>query len=270
MKKDHGTIPWQGYNISYAGITDIGQKRQNNEDDFLILPEAALFCVADGAGGHESGVLASHLTLSNISAVFSRDFGSPDITLPLNISEFSISKPLLISAIEFANLKVFQTSSSHNMASTIVGCHFLDDSIHVCHVGDSRAYIIRNGSMSQITEDHSLVYELFKSGNIKESEIRTHPRRNIITRAIGPAEKVKVSHRAVLARHNDTYLLCSDGLTSMLNDDTILSILQDNDRSLIHVAEQLVEEANNNGGKDNITVILVKLYSTESGNTVAL
>lgn len=270
MKKDHGTIPWEGFNISYAGITDIGQKRQNNEDDFLIIPAAALFCVADGAGGHESGVLASHLTLSSISSVISRDFSSPDITLPLNISQFSTTKPLFISAIEFANLKVFQTSTSHNMASTIVGCHFTGDSIHICHVGDSRAYIVRNGSLSQVTEDHSLVYELFRSGKISEEEIRTHPRRNIITRAIGPVHEVEVSHQAVLARHDDMYLLCSDGLSSMLDDDTILSIIKDNNSNLLHIAEKLVEEANISGGKDNITVILIKLFQSDSGGTISI
>lgn len=251
-------------------MTDKGLKRQNNEDDFLIMPEAGLFCVADGAGGHESGVLASQLTLSNICSVMARDFGSPDITQPLNIAQFSSTKPLFISAIEFANLKLFQSTVSHNMASTIVGCHFLGDSIHICHVGDSRAYIIRNGSLSQITEDHSLVNELFRSGKISEEEMRTHPRRNIITRAIGPSEDVEVSHQAVLARHNDTYLLCSDGLSSMVDDDSILAVIKENPGSLIHVVEKLVEEANQAGGKDNITVLLIRLHHNNSGGTIAL
>ncbi len=270
MKKDHGTIPWQGFKISYAGITDRGRKRKSNEDDFLLLPQEALFCVADGAGGHESGVLASYLTLTNIASVMSRDLDLADITLPVNTSPALSPKPLFVSAIEFANLKVFQSSANHNMASTIVGCHFMKDFINICHVGDSRAYLIRDGVLSQLTEDHSFVFELFKSGNIRKEEMRTHPKRNIITKAIGPSQGVQVSHQSVPTRNGDMYLLCSDGLNSMLDDATIFSIVKKNNSSLIKIAEELVKEANIVGGKDNITVVLINLFDPDSVEASAI
>jgi len=260
LKKDHGSVLWQNFILHYAGISDIGRKRQKNEDDFLVLPEKKLFCVADGAGGHDAGVLASRLTLSGIVSVISKENSKINKAFPWRHKQGSNSKPLLVNAIEFANRKVFQASASHNMASTIVACHFQDNSLHICHVGDSRAYLKRSNNLYQITEDHSLVYALYKSGQIAEEEIQTHPHRNIITRAIGPNKDIQVGYQLIVPKQDDVILMCSDGLSSMITDEMILTILDEN-ISILEKSEKLVLKANQAGGHDNITVLLMQIFN---------
>ncbi len=250
------TVRWQEVSLKYSGRTDRGQKREGNEDNFLILPNLSLFCIADGAGGHTAGARASCQTLTNISSVMSGELDFTDETLPVVVAGEAEPVPRIVRAIEFANERVHENGMDSPMASTVVAAHFVDNEVHICHVGDSRAYLLRNGYLERLTEDHSVVYELYKAGKISFDEMQYHPRRNIITQAIGPNSSVAVSFTKVVPRKGDIFLLCSDGLTSMVVDEDINEIIQ-NRESMAEAATALVQEANQRGGNDNITVILI-------------
>lgn len=255
---------WHQYSLNYSGITDSGMKRTRNEDQFLLFPEAPLFCVADGAGGHSAGEKASQITVASIESFFQRAILAIDInsTPPIGmVFDRDSKKPFLVQAIEYANKKVHANITSDSMASTIVACHFHDHSAFIAHVGDSRAYLIRDNSIIRLTDDHSLVYELFKMGKITEDELLTHPRRNIITRAIGPIEEVSVSCNILKPEPDDLLLLCSDGLTSMLDEDSILENCG-REGDLDSRVSALIQGANQAGGSDNITAILIELKAT--------
>lgn len=253
---------WHQYTLTYTGRTDPGLRRDHNEDNLLVMPEAALFCVADGAGGHAAGDKASSITLSSISSVIERIYNSTanvDITQPLDIVINPDSdKPAIVQAISHANTKVNANITSSSMASTIVACHFDKEAIYIAHVGDSRAYLVRDNTLSQLTSDHSLVNELFKLGKITEEEVQTHPRRNIITRAVGPAEEVAITCNTFVPEENDILLLCSDGLNSMISDAAILAQFQPR-QSLDDIAAGLIKAANDAGGRDNVTVVLIQI-----------
>ena len=255
------TLKWHKYFLHFSSRTDPGLRRKQNEDNLLVYPEVGLFCVADGAGGHGAGDIASELTNTSVSSVFRRAFMpiDDDSTVPLDIGILGEKdKPLLVQAIEYANKRVYSQNADQRMVSTIVGCHFLERTVIVAHVGDSRAYLIRNNSIFQLTDDHSLVYDLYKQGVLTEGEIPTHPRRNIITRAIGPGEEVSVSHNELTPEADDSILLCSDGLNSMVDDKTILEIVMERNSCEQRIAK-LVLAANQAGGKDNISAILLDL-----------
>jgi len=258
MKKQEGSIPWKNYRLVYIGISDKGKVRQINEDAFLISPENHLFCVADGMGGHSAGDVASRLTLESM-AEFCHCYGqAQEMSLKSEASIPGSAPELLEKAIQYANLQVYKAAAGRLMGSTVVAACFTDKNLLVAHVGDSRVYQLRNGTLRQITEDHSLVYELYKQGSISYDEMQTHPKRNIITRAIGPDEKVKISQTGVDTTAGDLYLLCSDGLTSMLDNATIASILT-SDLSLSQKAITLVDRSNDAAGNDNITVLLIAI-----------
>lgn len=252
---------WNNNTIYFSGKTDLGRKRHINEDNYLLLPEASLFCVADGAGGHTEGRKASEITLSSLTSFFKKALLPIDIDATLPSGSVFIKnsdKSLLVQAIEYANSEVHANISSTSMASTVVACYFGSNEIVIGHVGDSRAYLIRRKSITRLTDDHSYVNELVKMGKIREEETKTHPRRNIITRAIGPKDEVKVTHSTLIPMRNDLILLCSDGLTSMIDDEAILKICATG-ASLDQISDHLIASANEAGGKDNITVILLQI-----------
>lgn len=258
MKKLEGSIPWKNYRLVYIGISDKGKIRQINEDDFLISPENHLFCVADGMGGHAAGDVASRLTLESMAEFFRGYDQTQSISSGPEASISGSDPELLEKAIQYANLQVYKAAYGQLMGSTVVAACFTDKNLIIAHVGDSRAYQLRNGTLKQITEDHSLVYELYKQGSISYDEMQTHPKRNIITQAIGPDEKVKISQTAVDTSDGDLYLLCSDGLTSMLDNAMIAAILT-SDLSLPQKAVTLVDRSNEAAGNDNITVLLIAI-----------
>lgn len=252
---------WNKYTIHFSGNTDLGRNRPVNEDKYLLFPEALLYCVADGAGGHATGRKASEITISSLRSYFEKAILPIDVdaTPPAgSVYNENSSKPLLVQAIEYANQKVYANITSSSMASTVVACHFSSNEIVIGHVGDSRAYLIRQTAISRLTDDHSYVFELLKIGKITEEEAATHPRRNIITRAIGPQIKVKVSHSTLTPQNNDLILMCSDGLTSMVDDQTILKLCTKN-TPLDLTTSNLIATANEAGGRDNITVLLLQL-----------
>jgi PPM family protein phosphatase len=268
----NGTITWHEIEIEYAACTDSGRVRKSNEDAYLAFPDEALFCVADGAGGHANGAMASSSTLDAVKFFLSRDSFSEDTTAPIdgeeeqqkNETDNSVSE-----AAQYANSIIFGENGHRNMASTLVCCHLQHSSAHITHIGDSRCYLYRDKALKQMTEDHSLVWQLYRNGSINEEEIHNHPRRNIITRAIGIEKEIKTDYSHIKFRPGDVFLLCSDGLSSMLSDRVIATILEKNSVPLSDIIENLVEQANNAGGKDNITVILLKILcgKIESSHT---
>ncbi len=239
--------------IKTFSITDIGRKRKLNQD-YVYTSEMAvghlpnLFLVADGMGGHKAGDYASRCAIETI------------VEYASNCEDESVVGTLE-KAIHRANDVIREKSEAdealNGMGTTLVAATINADNIMcVANVGDSRLYVINNKEIKQITRDHSYVEEMVRMGEIKREQARTHPDKNIITRALGVEEKLDVDFFNVRLDPGDIVLLCSDGLTNMIEDEEIRMILQ-GQRDLVEKAESLVDAANDNGGKDNIAVVLV-------------
>lgn len=242
--------------MNISALTDVGLVRNNNEDSFYKSTDfdLPLFIVADGMGGHNAGEIASKMAIDIIKQYFVENKNSLDNENKL-ISVINKS-------IKEANKKIYKLSKDDElysgMGTTITLAYIFKGKIYIGHVGDSRAYIISNGQIFQITEDHSLVQELIKNGSITIEEGKTHPQRNMITRAAGTSEDIEVDITTKAFNNNDKLLICSDGLSNMVNDDEIIHTF--NNEPLIKKAcEELIKKAKNNGGKDNITVIAIEL-----------
>ena len=243
-----------------AAATDPGRRRRHNEDAYVCEPP--LFAVADGIGGAQAGELASRLAATAL-----RETGADGADPRRHVDAL----------IQEANRRVYerQTSdaSASGMGTTITVALVQDDLVWIGHVGDSRAYLIRNGELEQLTEDHSLVAELVRTGKLSPEEAETHPQRSVVTRALGTDPNVDVDTFEVEARAGDLFMLCSDGLTTMVDDGTILSEIDSNRGDLQSTAKALVRAANRGGGEDNITVVFFELDSGDHGadeHTVAL
>lgn len=233
--------------------TDVGIKRTTNQD-YVYSNEGKvgsfhnLFIVADGMGGHKAGDHASRLCVETLVD-------------NLRNSEYITPVSMFEDAIEVANKAVYDEARTNieydGMGTTLVACTEQEDKLYIANIGDSRLYMVRDGIV-QITTDHSLVEEMVKQGNITHSEARVHPQKNIITRALGINEEVQADFYEVDIRRNDVILMCSDGLSNMVEDDTIEYIIKHRE-SIEQAGEALVKAANDNGGSDNITVILVEI-----------
>jgi protein phosphatase len=233
-----------------AALTDPGRKRRRNEDAFVCAPP--LFAVADGMGGAQAGEIASRLAAA---AVQRREpAGSP-------------GREEVVALIEEANRAVFERASldeaASGMGTTLTIALLGEEEVWIGHVGDSRAYLLRQGELRQLTDDHSLVAELVRSGRLSREEAESHPQRSVITRALGTEQAVEVDAFSVPVRPGDLFLLCSDGLTSMVEDEAIRRLLEASRPDLEQAARALVEEANRRGGEDNITVVLFELAGLE-------
>lgn len=238
-------------------ITDVGQKRNMNQDYVYTsenpvgnLPN--LFVVADGMGGHNAGDFASKYTVKQLVKLIE----SNEETNPIKIMRQSI---------ELANMQLLQKANENSellgMGTTLVAATIVKEYIYIANIGDSRLYIINSG-IRQITKDHSLVEEMIRLGEIEREDAKNHPDKNIITRAIGAAEEISVDFFEMKLEKDDTVLMCSDGLTNMIDDDEICQIIK-NEKTAEQKAQKLVETANNNGGKDNIAVIIIEPYVSE-------
>ncbi len=251
--------------IEVAGQTDVGRKRQHNEDAFAIFADYGLYMVADGMGGHASGEVASKLAIDTMREFFAATAGDPDKTWPYKMDRSKgYEENRLITGVKLSNLRIFQTSKTNpgqrGMGTTLVALFAVDDGYYVAHVGDSRVYRIRNGILTQLTEDHSLLNDYKKMKKLTEEEIASFPHKNVIVRALGMKDTVKVDTRFEQPQPDDILLLCSDGLAGPVSDDEILRIILDAG-DLPAAAEQLIEAANNNGGPDNITAVLTRWVS---------
>ena len=228
-----------------AGYTDTGRKRRRNEDAFVRQPP--LFAVADGMGGAQAGELASRLAAEALREPHADGEGSERVE----------------TLIQEANRRVYQRSSEDASASgmgTTMTVALVDGTtVWIGHVGDSRAYLIREGGLEQLTEDHSLVFELMRDGKLSPEEAELHPQRSVITRVLGTDPDVDVDMHRVEPQPGDLFLLCSDGLTTMVDDETILRIVEENREDLDGAARALVNKANRRGGEDNITVVIFEV-----------
>jgi PPM family protein phosphatase len=237
----------------YAGRTDTGRKRRRNEDAYVVAPP--LFAVADGMGGAQAGEVASKLAAAALE-----DTDPGRLTGPERVA----------SVIREANRRVHERSSTDpstsGMGTTMTVALVERDGVVIGHVGDSRAYLVREGSIEQLTEDHSLVNELLKSGRLSPSEADTHPQRSVITRAVGTDPEVDVDAFTVDARAGDVFLLCSDGLTDMVDDAAILDTVAENAGDLDRATKTLVAAANRGGGEDNITVVAFAIGEDAAGD----
>ena len=249
--------------IQYAGATHVGMKRDHNEDNLMLLPELNLFVVADGMGGHSSGEVASRISVDTLKTFFEETEGDDDITWPFKLTkDLSYEENRLVSAVKLANRNIFETALADvrfkGMGTTFVGMLTTADDAIIAHVGDSRCYRVRDNQIEQITEDHSLLNDYKKIQKMTPEEEAAFPHKNIIVRALGMKDAVEVDAQRQKPRAGDIMVLASDGLNGEVEDPQILDIVLDNADDLDAGVEALIQAACENGGKDNVTVILVK------------
>jgi protein phosphatase len=248
--------------IEVAGETNVGMKRNHNEDNFSILEENGLYIVADGMGGHASGEVASQMAVDALKEFFAATEQDPERTWPYKMDRSKgYEENRLITGIKLANLRIYESAQrdarQRGMGTTLVSLFAVEDGVYVAHVGDSRSYRIRDGKLEQLTEDHSLLNDYIKMKRLTPEEIANFPHKNVIVRALGMKDTVKVDTRFETPREGDTYLLCSDGLSGPVSDEELLEItLAAPD--LKTAGTRLIERANQNGGPDNITVVLAR------------
>ena len=231
--------------VEQAGLSDVGRQREANEDSYVLA--APVFAVADGMGGAQAGEVASR-TAAEVFEEGGGEDGTPEERLTRLIGE--------------ANRRIHDLSrrdaTRRGMGTTLTAAMLTDGEVSIGHVGDSRAYRLRAGELHQITQDHSLVAELQRSGQLTPEAAEHHPQKSIITRALGPEAEVEVDAHTHAARDGDVYLLCSDGLAGMVSDDEMGAILRGS-QTLPEAVEALVRAANQSGGKDNITVVAFRV-----------
>ncbi len=237
------------------GLTDIGRRRESNQDQLLVDDVAGIYAVADGMGGHAAGEVASQIAIEALADAMGGGSWRPRSASREEI----VSK--LRSAFEEGNRRICESVVSRGewrgMGTTIVALVAAGDRALIGHVGDSRAYLLRDGKLHRLTEDHSWVSEQVRLGLLTDEEAHRHPMRNIITRALGNREELEVDVTEESLRDGDIFMLCSDGLSSMLSDDEILGTLRENRQDPETACRALVEQANERGGDDNITVVIM-------------
>lgn len=243
-----------------AACTDVGLRRRANEDCYALAPDLGLYLVADGMGGHKAGQVASQLaTEAALQAVQSLQGAA--VTLA----------ELLHHAVACANREILRTAEAKpelaGMGTTLVAVLAVDDRLGLAHVGDSRAYIVRDGKIRVLTDDHSVVAELIRRREITENDARGHPHRHVLTRALGVRPSTEPDLAELKPEVGDTFVLCSDGLTTHLRDDEIASAVT-SCVDLQDACEALIAHANRRGGVDNITVVLLRYESDGEAPTV--
>ncbi|HEY4223966.1 MAG TPA: Stp1/IreP family PP2C-type Ser/Thr phosphatase [Myxococcota bacterium] len=248
------------------GSTDVGMKRDHNEDSYLLAPEINLYIVADGMGGHAGGEMASGISVRTVEKHVRshKQLVDPNATHELVVERSPVAR-LLSDAVRGACNAVFSKSQQvrelQGMGTTTTSILFHDRHAFVAHVGDSRAYLVRDGRILQLSEDHSLVNEQMKAGLITESQARQSRFKNIITRSVGFDSDVEVDMVAVEVKAGDAYLMCSDGLCNLVTDPEINDVVTDN--FLHRVPDTLIEMANSRGGDDNCTVVVAYVVDAD-------
>ena len=234
--------------------SDVGRRRNTNQDYASVFTNQAgikLAVLADGMGGHRAGDIASQMAVTNLGTAWEN----------LSLSDDEKVAQWFIQTIQEENTRIYQRGQEqpeyNGMGTTIVAAALSEDQFTIAHVGDSRAYLIREDKIIQLTEDHSLVNELVKSGEISEEMAANHPRKNILTRSVGMPGSVEVDVSTYIWQLKDRLLLCSDGLTNMLSEETIGTIINQ-EGALSDKVTELIERANEAGGADNITVLLIE------------
>src|SRR5262245_30433053 len=251
--------------IYSASLSDTGRKRQTNQDCHLVNARSGLYLVADGLGGHAAGAVAARLTVTSIDDFVALVNASAEVSWPFGYSlQISFEQNALRTAVLLANLKVCHSAEEREdcsgMGSTVVAFWVRGNTAFWTHVGDSRIYQLRGGELRQLSEDHSLVQEQLRRGIIKPEEVKQHTLKHVVTRAIGTRDPLEVVVQQETLQPGDCYLLCCDGLTDLVSDEQIQRLIGDG-RNLESSSRALIDAANEAGGEDNITVVLLRLDS---------
>lgn len=251
-----------------AGISDVGLQREHNEDSFAVVPQHELFIVADGMGGHRAGDVASRLASESITDFFHRT-DSDDVTWPFQLeADLSEEENRLLTAIRLANRQIYEHSvrsrELRGMGTTVVGALFSPkkQKMYVGHVGDSRAYRVRGGQIQQLTRDHSLLNDYLAAMPDMSEEQRSELPKNVITRALGMQNNVDVDLVSDDSEVGDVYILCSDGLSGMVDDSDIRDVAG----TIVEpelACRRLVTMANEHGGEDNVTAVVIRIEEGE-------
>ncbi|MBF8982198.1 Stp1/IreP family PP2C-type Ser/Thr phosphatase [Lutibacter sp. B2] len=240
--------------MQVGACSHVGNVREINEDAYFISnDEFKLFIVADGMGGHNAGEVASNIAIDSIVSYIEEN---KDRLSECEDEAVDILREAIITANRNIFIKSQNESACHGMGTTLTLALILSK-VYIGHVGDSRAYIVRNGEISQITRDHSLVGELLRNGNITEEEAKVHPQKNMITRAVGTEEDIKMDSYSLDFEKEDMIVLCTDGLSNLIENSEMRNILSGS-KDLNLACKHLIELANERGGNDNITVIAIR------------
>ncbi len=227
------------------GKSNVGMKRTHNEDAFYRNDNTGLYIVADGMGGHRAGEIASNMAVDSI-----KNYA---------LNQKKVDEHSLVDSIYIANNIIFKSAVANpqytGMGTTVVSMQAVGTTVFLCHVGDSRAYLLKGAELEKLTEDHTYVNEQFRTGLITEEQMETHSMRNVLTRSLGFSEQLKVESQRLDLHKGDRFILCTDGLTHMVKDEVIAELAGIPD--LVHAVSTLIEVANTNGGDDNITVLII-------------
>ena len=253
-----------------AAKSDVGRKRQGNEDSFCLAPEVGLFVVADGMGGHAAGEVASRLAVETIQEWVVKYLGGPNAAI-LGKPEPGCSREanFLLSSIRLANRVIYDAAQGQReyagMGTTVVAVLAVNDQVALAHVGDSRIYQLRGERLIQLSRDHSLVQQQLDYGIISSEEAQGSQYKHLITRALGFKESVEVEVAEQRVLPGDCLLLCSDGLSDLLEDEEMLLVVQEHADDLEKACQALVDRANYKGGDDNITALLIQARADDGG-----
>src|SRR5262245_42459866 len=250
--------------IEAFGQTDVGRRRKLNEDNFLLDLEAGLFAVCDGMGGHNAGEVASQMAIESLAAFIQKSAKDPkDITWPYGLdANLSFEANRLSTAIKLSNKRVFKAADNRDdytgMGTTIIAALISANVMTIGWAGDSRCYRLHDGKLTQVSRDDSWVSAAWAEGILSADEIDRHPLKNVITKAVGAKETIEIETVEQKLEPGDIALFCSDGLHAMISDDQILKIMTPVPAQLSEVAQKLIDAANEAGGKDNVSVVLVR------------
>jgi protein phosphatase len=249
--------------IEAYGRTDVGRRRKVNEDSFLVSPETSLYAVCDGMGGHNAGEVASRMAIETISAFIKRSAVEKEITWPWGLdANLSFDANRLKTAIRLANARVFQAADNREeltgMGTTVVTALVSGEMMTIGSAGDSRCYLVRKGELKQLTRDDSWVSAALGEGILNSDDVERHPLRNVITKAVGARDAIDLDVLEHDLQPGDLVMLCSDGLHGMINDQEIGRILAAGEVALEEASQKLIEAANEAGGRDNVTVVLLR------------
>jgi serine/threonine protein phosphatase PrpC len=260
------SFPLDAKRVRFSGGTNVGRKREHNEDSIHVPVDQRLAIVADGMGGHASGEVASRLAVDMIVDYFHETAEQQTLTWPFKVDRDSRADVnRLVVGIKLANVEIWERSQREarfkGMGTTCVALYFLDDHVIIGHVGDSRCYRARGTELVQLTEDHSLINDYIRMKRVTPEEAENWPHKNVIVRALGMKESVQVDIITQQPKVGDTYLLCSDGLTGMIKDDQIQHVLM-TEKDLDRAVARLIDAANEEGGVDNISCVLARVEAT--------
>lgn len=258
--------------LEVVGRTDTGMVRDHNEDAIYFEPELGLVVLADGMGGYNAGEVASGIATQVIAEVMRAQLMATPPHIKTAGSLWPVAHEMLLLAVDRANAMIYQAAHEHaqcaGMGTTLIAGLFYNNHLAIAHVGDSRAYRLRNDVFEQLSKDHSFLQEQVDAGLLSEEEARHAPYKNLVTRAVGIGAAVQTELREFQVEVGDVYLFCSDGLSDMLEDQTISALIQTFADDLPKACDYLVEQANAQGGRDNISAVLVKVsrdFSVEVG-----